>query len=106
MAQLDLSNAHISVANISPLENANLSLNQSWNFRNASKVQISNGNGSQASRDKDGILLRYYGTFTASGTEFYLFSNNSYGNHWRISNVSFSSGDTYDFTIAANLTCN
>ena len=42
----------------------------------------------------------YSGTFTASGTEFYI----SGKDFWRVSNISFSAGDTYSFEVEITVT--
>lgn len=51
------------------------------------------------------ILYHFWGTMGTNGTEIYL--RKSYGGavnwYWKISNVSFQSGDTYDFQINAVL---
>ena len=42
--------------------------------------------------------LLFSGTFTASGTEFYIvYSQND--KVWKVSNISFASGDIYSFVI-------
>ena len=48
--------------------------------------------------------IRFVGSFTASGTKFYLRLNavNS-ANMWEVSNISFSSGDLFDFIIDISL---
>ena len=51
----------------------------------------------------------YNGTFTASGTEFwlaYIYNNSITYRFWRISNISFQSGDTFEMNIKYNLTVN
>ena len=107
MARIDMSNAHIEVW-VNPLMTVNLSLDQNGDFRSldSTPVQVSSGSVAELTKTKDKLLLRYYGTFTASGTGFGIYSTTAYNNHWKITNVSFQSGDTYDFTIGANLTCN
>lgn len=41
------------------------------------------------------VSILFTGTFTASGTEFYTY----FSTKWKVSNISFSSGDTYSFII-------
>ena len=45
------------------------------------------------------------GRFTSSGTEAYICNSAGTRKFWRIYNISFSYGDTYEFTVKANLTC-
>lgn len=42
----------------------------------------------------------FEGTFNASGTEFFM-GQNTNGNYiyWRVTNISFSAGDTYSFAV-------
>ena len=101
MAQLDLSNAHISVSTSSPFDNAHLSV-YGASLRDSNATVISSGSTNLIERTKNREITRFYGTFTASGTEFFLSNPPA----WHVTNVSFQSGDTYDFTIGANLTCN
>ena len=51
----------------------------------------------------------YSGSFVTSGTEFYIDANPGSvpkNARWKISNISFQSGDTYSFQIPITLTCN
>lgn len=48
--------------------------------------------------------LLYSGTFTTSGTEFYLFDTDSRNYSWKVSNISFNAGDTYYFQVDAVIT--
>lgn len=53
------------------------------------------------------FAIREEGEFNASGTEFYLgFYSYNTGRvyvYWKISNISFSSGDTFDFKVEIDL---
>ena len=95
MAQVDFSNATLTaVSGKKPLSNGNtLGLNTN-DFSDANNNLI-NGNKSYRiisdSESKREIL--YKGVFTASGTEFKI------GGNFLVSNVSFSSGDTYSFIV-------
>ena len=52
-------------------------------------------------------VAQYQGTFSVSGTEFYFGDGASDATKkWKISNISFESGDTYNFQIPVNLICN
>ena len=107
MAQLDLSNAHITP--IYPPANI-----ASYLFLNSGNYLFFNENGTQITEGSSGSILveqtsyfkiYYSGTFTASGTEFYIGRVNLQP-IWRVSGVSFSVGDTYAFTIRADITLN
>lgn len=48
------------------------------------------------------VSILFTGSFTANGTEFYIGRNEYYTYVlplWRVSNISFSSGDSYAFVI-------
>lgn len=54
-------------------------------------------------------MYGFSGTFTASGTEFYIMTTFSSGvlqRGWRISNITFQAGDTFNFQVNASLICN
>lgn len=106
MAEVDFSNARIT-----PIRNTsnNMSfyyINLPRGLRNCFDVSsntIGTLNGQViTNRQKQAVLL-YQGSFTASGTEFYM--ANSGGGWWKISNISFQSGDTFIFKIRADLIC-
>lgn len=48
----------------------------------------------------------YAGTFIASGTEAYFCVVNTTDKDWKISNISFSSGDIYSFEVEVSLSGN
>lgn len=54
------------------------------------------------------LVVQFQGTFSGSGTEFYML-NYSGGGYvltcWKVSNISFNSGDTFLFKVKANLVC-
>lgn len=106
MAQLDLSNAHITPI-YSPANDATyLSLTSgNWNFSDASGNAISSGSGSILSQNVGDFKIYYSGSFTASGTQFFVGKINTQP-IWRVTGVSFASGDTYSFTIKANIQLN
>jgi len=52
-------------------------------------------------------VIEFSGNMTASGTEMYIGWGNfqfGYTNHWKIENVTFSSGDTVYFQVKAAFT--
>lgn len=114
MAQVDFSNARIEPANISPSVNptaySNLTLAGYNDTLYDSRINAvsSNINVTQLTNQQKQLMYLYQGTFSASGTEFYIIHAPSYTNYagWKVSNISFSAGDTYVFQINATLVCN
>ena len=106
MAQLDLSHAHIIPVYANPGKFSYLGLNDtaSTHLRNASGTELSDGSKNLINTAKDTFKIQYSGTFKASGTEFYIAFSNY--NVWKVTNVSFSSGDTYSFIVKANIMLN
>lgn len=45
------------------------------------------------------VSILYTGTFTSAGTEFYIVKDDTANLYWKVSNISFNSGDTYSFVI-------
>lgn len=111
MAEVDFSNAIIEPANltnwINPTAYQNISIDNGF-LRDASGNAVSTDvQRTVVVNDTKQLVYLYHGTFTTNGTEFYLRrSESSVYAGWRISNISFNSGDTYTFTINATLTCN
>lgn len=113
MAMVDFSNARIeprSNATVNNTSVANVALEAySGNLYNAAgSAVVGTGTVTQLINQQKQLMYLYQGTFSASGTEFY-FSPQTYAPTilgWKISNISFQSGDTYVFQINANLVCN
>lgn len=63
---------------------------------------IASLNRTQLVNQQKQLVYQYSGTFTASGTEFYFGHSLAI---WKVSNISFSSGDTFIFQIQADLIC-
>ena len=69
------------------------------NFRNSSQQTIStNMTISTYSESIHNKAFRYVGSFTGSGTEFWIWCDANYP-LWHVTNISFSSGDTFDFIV-------
>lgn len=110
MADVDFSNAKIQplsvTDSINPTAGAYFGAG-STNLYNSSWGVISTNASRQVLTDQSKqVVLLFQGTFTTSGTEFYLgvsYIDRNYG--WRIYNISFSAGDTYMFKIRADLIC-
>ena len=106
MAQVDFSSATIEVYNSStkPMDIYSIGLYP------ASFFSTTQGAGTVATISTQNIVesspslmsVTYVGTFTASGTDFIIAYNGSY--YWKVSNVSFASGDTFSFAVDVAIT--
>jgi len=107
MADVDFSNARIEpFGTICPAAYSYLNITTNSSLRDANDTSIASNHATRDINDQKQMLTTYYGTFTASGTEFYLYQYTNLGvGKWKISNVSFNSGDTYMFNINAELVC-
>ena len=110
MAVVDFSNARIEPANLAgrfyqnPTMNSYVTLYSGvTNFFDASGNIISSLTIRQLTNEQKHFVNQYQGTFSASGTEFYI--QYQYNAGWKVSNIAFNSGDTFDFTIRADLIC-
>ena len=101
MAMVDFSNAVLDVNREKPLNYQYLSTDEYNHYLMDANGNIINSNRStQVLTNTPTTLSRLYtGSFTASGTEFYLGTYFTTGSAWKVSNVSFSSGDSYSFVI-------
>lgn len=102
MAEVDFSNAVIEAYGNTPFANRYISFNDgNLNITNASGTNIAPG-GSRTVLvdDYNQFTIRHSGTLNESGTAMYFSSN---GIRWKISGISFASGDTFTFTTSADL---
>lgn len=119
MAEVDFSNAKIEpmadgawslFPSKNPTIRANVSLSQGtlYAISGSTLSTIASGSVTQLVNQQKQLMYLYQGTFTASGTEFYVMNTSSSTevSGWRIYNISFNSGDTYVFQINATLVCN
>jgi len=100
MADVDFSHAVLDVnTGYNPMTNNNYLNLATASLANASG-QIINSNASQTiiTNTPSKVSLLYTGTLGSSGTEFYLYYSGNV-KPWKVSNISFSSGDTYSFVI-------
>lgn len=102
MAQVDFSNAVLDVYNgRKPMTSASyLSLGGNANpFINENGVSVTSGSISPQiiSNTPTKASILFVGSFTASGDRFLLGYSGGY--MWRVSNISFSNGDTFSFII-------
>lgn len=102
MAQVDFTNAVIEPYINNPLSRSRLSLDANAIYALDGSADIISGLSVQYSNTKTSINATYTGTFTASGTGFRILQAET---HWRVTNVSFSAGDTLYLTIRADLIC-
>ena len=106
MAEVDFSNARIEVdstSNQNPTTTAEVLLANGTTLVDSSNTVIGSGRATRLINQQKQLMYNYTGSFTASGTEFYFGTNQS---RWKVSNISFSSGDTYVFQVNASLVCN
>ena len=77
-----------------------IALNNSMYLYNSSSTRITTSETKNKILDTPSkVSVAYTGQFTASGTEFYLTGTSTVDRVWKISNISFSSGDTYSFIV-------
>lgn len=112
MAEVDFSNATIEIdpsATQSPVTYANVNLDRA-DLYSTNGAQITTGaTMSRLINEQKQLMYLYQGTFTADGTAFVVhgvYGANNWAARWKVSNISFNSGDTYVFQINATLTCN
>lgn len=107
MAEVDFSNARLSVdpaRTKSPIDPNYLNLIANY-FYDSNWNRISTVSFTRVVDEQNRVSYIYSGTFTASGTEFYFGDAypSEFDQRWRVSNITFSSGDTYQFKVTANL---
>lgn len=114
MAEVDFSNARIEPASSymslslrNPTVIANVALSYNNALYNASGTAITSSfNRTQLINQQKQLMYLYQGTFSTSGTEFYIVGSDDSLAAWKVSNISFQAGDTFIFQINATLTCN
>lgn len=106
MAQIDFSNATIEYITTAPNEwnQAYLMLNSSALWNSSNSLINQNAAVNKTSETGSKVSFVYTGTFTSAGTEFYFRSYFEPRDMvWKVSNISFDSGDTYGFQIDLEL---
>ena len=101
MAEVDFSNAIFTPYNNNPVAFSSIGLGNYVADANGVSL-VSTVAKNQLSLDVNEYMCVYDGTFNASGTEFYIGATNA-NTCWRVSNISFNSGDTFSFQIKSNL---
>lgn len=121
MAQVDFSNAKIEIINSrKPLRREYLGLT---NYNSQTQIIYfmtlsepyqylsSNCSISVLSNTPSKYSLRFSGTFSANAgtgsTEFGIYVSYSYSNYdfyWKVSNIVFDAGDTFDFVVDVDIT--
>lgn len=104
MAVVDFSNAVLDVAGLNSSHNRPLAEDFYLRFGSPSgdayftnrddQRVVSNPSSQIILNTPQKVSILFTGTFTTSGTEMYR-----YYTMWKISNISFSAGDTYSFVV-------
>lgn len=109
MAEVDFSHAKIepsgfdaNYVNPTARNDVSLSASSGWIY-NSSAGTIGNIYSTKLVNEAKQIVYQYQGTFSASGTEFYMGTGDY--TLWRVFNISFNTGDTYIFQVKADLIC-
>ena len=108
MARVDFSNARIeflnkNVYNASYWALTGLGGTNFYKLYDSEGIAIASGNTPTVVPNDKGFTVTRTGTFTASGTEFYLHYNTTPNQICRISNIAFMEGDTYSFDIKVDV---
>ena len=100
---VDFSNAVITVGTANPTAVSYLGTNaSSYLYDSTGTSRIGSGTKTNRSYD-EGTITYYNGTFSSSGTSFYICGDSSSTCYWLVSGVSFESGDVYGFSISVVL---
>lgn len=102
MAQVDFSNAVLDVnTGYYPLRmQSYISLGANRILVNSTGTPITQNSAmSVVENTPSKVSILYTGSFDTSGTEFYLHDGDTAHRYWKVSGISFSSGDTYSFII-------
>ena len=102
MAQVDFSNAVMEPYMWNPASSSYLAL--TGDLRNSGGTLVTSSKSYNIIKNTvDELSIKVTGTFNTSGTEFYFYQSYFF---WKISNISFSSGDTFEFQVNADLVVN
>ena len=105
MAIIDFSNATIDVYAGKPMTRGSyMGVNSSASLLDLDGTTVISSGGLKSIilNTPSKVSIQYTGSVNASGTSFLIGASSSGGsinNGWKVSNVSFSSGDTYDFIV-------
>ena len=111
MAEVDFSNAIFTIVagsgatSTNPILSSDLALNNRtlWDAT-GNAISSSSSTATKIQSENTIQKISYSGEFTASGTEFYISTAPS-NIRYKVSNISFNSGDSYSFSVRADLTC-
>lgn len=106
MAQVDFTNARIApYGTKNPTEYSYVNMSQGTLYdANGNSVCTNIGYTITKNVQKQLVII-FSGTFTTSGTQFFVQSTYNSNCPWKVSNISFNNGDTYVFSIKADLIC-
>lgn len=97
MAVVDFDNAVLDVnTGENPLNHSDYMDLKHYFYNN--NTEVSTPTISVISNTPTKVSILYSGTFTQSGTEFYIAYSTTNGT-FKVSNISYSAGDTYSFVI-------
>lgn len=103
MAVVDFSNAVLDVNYDTPMAIVSyLDINFDLTLRNIDGASVCTNNTRTKLLDTPTkVSFLFSGSFTTSGTKFYIGRNfgAGRGSTWKVSNISYSTGDTYSFVI-------
>lgn len=97
MAHVSFNNAKLIPTNNSWMQASPAFLNLYGSGTNFSGVSVRNFQARIKENTSSKATLNYSGTFTTSGNDFYI--NWHSAQMWHITNISFVSGDDFDFDI-------
>lgn len=111
MAEVDFTNARIEpFSGLSGLPNPTsksylgLDTNNLYDVVNYT-TEVGVGTRTRVKDAQKSFVNLYSGTFNTSGTQFGVWALGGTLTGWKVSNITFSAGDTYVFSIKADLIC-
>ena len=106
MAMINFTDAILHIpANANPIDYVKVTLDYSLLTDSNNEIISDNGACDILTATPKNLVLSYSGKFTANGTEFYFGPGSGSANKWKMTGISFQSGDTYNFQIPVTLTC-
>lgn len=109
MAEIDFSNATVSVIGTSNVIDTSYVILNTCNLYDVTGLnKYSNNFSRQVITATPKYSAIFYGTMARNGTEFYIYVQATNGNGetnrgYKISNISFQTGDTFNFIVSAEI---